>query len=279
MVVAFWSNIGGKNAVTGNLACVSAMMAMEYQGKYLVMENHCQFGNIETAWVKNGAFDEVRESQNYLYQHVGMDALVKRIHANMLGENGIESTSRSFLGKKLFYIPQSQLIHPDLLEYELNQVVEPLLIQAREFADITFIDVAGSNHLSTKVILEKADLVVVNVSQDPNIINHFFEHYSSLLDKAFFLIGNYNPSSRFNLANIRRKYRIQKEKIAVIPYQISYKDAMTHGAVLSFLSRNHGCRRADVNYYFIKEVRRATKMIHGIIMDLSGRDSGEEMGA
>ena len=38
-------------------------------------------------------------------------------------------------------------------------------------------------------------------SQEPCIIDHFFENYSSLIPKSIILIGGYNPNSTFNITS------------------------------------------------------------------------------
>lgn len=262
MEVAFWSNIGGKNAVTSNLAGISVMLALEKNCQSVLFENHCHMMNLEKMFVRRRPVNLLREEENYFYNHVGMDSLIKMIHSNLYSEDIFTKSSLNFLNRGISYIPQSRLVNKELFEYELNQVIEGILEYMEEISLLTFIDTAGCDNLSTKVILSKADLVVINLSQDPQIIDHFFENYSSLTSKAVYLLGNYDHNSKFNLINIRRKYHINKEKIAVIPHSAAFRDSIMSGDIISFLLHNQKCKKDDENYYFIKELKKAANMIY-----------------
>ena len=117
------------------------------------------------------------------------------------------------------------------------------------------------NTLSSKIILQEADLIVVNLSQNPYILEDFFENYRSLIDKSVYLLGNYTPESKYTKGYILRKYHIPRERIATIPYNVEFHDALNSGSVISFLNQNYQCKRKDENYYFIREVKRAVEMI------------------
>ena len=63
-----------------------------------------------------------------------------------------------------------------------------------------------------------------------------------------------------------RKYQIPKDKIAVIPYNVQFKDAVMSGDLIAFLNKNYECGRKSENYYFMKEVKKATAMIEKYII-------------
>lgn len=260
MKIAFWSNVSGKNGVTSNLACISVIGAIEHKIKSILIENHFNINNLESAFTSKRNNELVRED-TYYFSHVGVDNLMKRLHSKASGCNVIKGASVNFLNKRIYYIPQSTIRMKDVFDQEFNQIIYPLLSTIDEFTDVAFIDTTNCDSMTSKIILEEVDLVVVNLSQDSLIINHFFENYSSLISKAFFIIGSYNKDSKYNLQNISRKYHIEKENIAVIPYNVELRDSLSEGAIVEFLSRNFNCRREDVNYYFINELRNATSMI------------------
>lgn len=248
------------------MAGVGIMSALEYKKKVLMLENHFHINNLENALI-NRANNMVREEELYYYNHIGMDSLIKKLHSSMETKDMIRVSAIEFLNQSIYYIPQSHLNNREIFEYQLNEVIHLLLDRIRQEADLAFIDTAGNSNLTSKVILSRADTVVVNLNQDPNIIRHFFENYNSLISKAVFLIGNYNRNSNYNLTKIRRKYHINKEKIAVIPYNIEFKDAMSSGNLIPFLSRNHDCKRDDENYYFITELKKAVNIICPVMPD------------
>lgn len=259
MQIAFWSNIGGKNGVTSNMAGVGIMSALLHKKKILMMENHFHINNLETAFISrdNGS---LKEEELYFYNPIGMDFLIKKLHSNIETEDMIKNSALEFLNQSIYYIPQSHLNNREIFEHQLYEVICPLLDKIEQEAELTFIDTIGGN-LTSKVILSKADMVVVNLSQDPGIIEHFFENYSSLISKAVFLMGNYNRNSTYNLSKIRNKYHINKDRIAIIPYNIEFKDSLSSGSLISFLTRNYNCTKDEDNYYFIRELKKAVRMI------------------
>lgn len=261
MKIAFWSNVRGKNGVTSNLACVSVMGALMEKQKALVLENHYNMNNMEQALLGRPKVPYVKE-ESYFYNQVGMDSLIKRIHSNMADENTVRASSIPLLDDSIYYIPQNYITNKEFFEYEFNQVLHPLFQVLEQFSKIIYVDTAGSAHLSSKVILNEADLVVVNLSQNPAVLSDFFKNYSALQEKAVYLIGNYNSDSKFNLRNIIRKYHIDRTKIGVIPYNVEFADAISEGAVIRFLLRNFDCDRQDVNYDFIREVKKSARIIH-----------------
>lgn len=279
MEVAFWSNIGGKNGVTSNLAGISIMLTLEKRCPSVLFENHCHMMNLERMLIRKRPSGLLKEEENYFYDHMGIDSLIKRIHSNQYSKETVLKSSLNFLNSGIYYIPQSKLMNKELFEYELNQVIHPFLEQLNDISPIIFIDTAGSSNLSTKVILSKADLVVVNLSQDLQIIDHFFENYSSLTSKAVYLLGNYNHNSKFNLLNIRRKYHISKEQIAVVPYNIAFRDSLISGDTISFLLHNQKCERKDENYYFIRELKKAANMIYKRLGELNPSPDQKALGA
>lgn len=260
MKIAFWSNTRGKNGVTSNLTCVSIMGAIDGTRKTLLLENHYNINNLENALIKQDR--TMVKEESYFYNQIGLDSLIKRVHSRMVNESSVQEASISLMNGTMHYIPQSHISNKEFFEYEFNQVIHPLFRVLEDFGDVVYVDTAGCDHLSSKVILNEADLVVVNLSQNPLILSNYFKNYSSLHEKAVYLIGNYNPDSRFNLKNIIRMYHIDKNKIAVIPYNIEYKDAVAEGNAIRFLMRNFDCGKEEPNYYFIREVKKAVNMIN-----------------
>lgn len=250
----------GKNGVTSNLACISVMCNLMRKQKTLVLENHYNLNNLEHALVGRTEPYYVKED-NYFYNQVGLDNLIMRIHSNLADDNTVAASSIPLLNNSFYYIPQSHITNKEFFEYQFNQVIHPLFHALETFGDMVYVDTAGSDHLSSKVILSESDMVVVNLSQNPRVLSNFFKNYSSLQEKAVYLIGNYNPESKYNLRNIIRKYHIDKTKIGVIPYNVDFADALSEGNIIRFLLRNFDCRKHDMNYYFIQEVKKSVVML------------------
>lgn len=267
MKVAFWSNAKGKCGTTSNLAGISGMLALEERGKMVLLENHQSYHCVENALVPTGRMAEMIKEPAHLYGLSGMEYLLKKLHCGLIDDHTLEGVSRKLLGEQLRYIPHSQISGKDLFEYELYQSIEELLGWMDKQEEIYLIDTEYGGNLSSKYILEHADLIVVNLCQSGAVLNQFFEQYHSMMDKSVFLLGNYHPNSRYSQKNILRKYQIDKNRLAVIPYNMEYHDALEDGTVLHFLERNMHCSKRNDNYGFMRDIKKAVDMIWNEIME------------
>jgi hypothetical protein len=130
-----------------------------------------------------------------------------------------------------------------------------------EYADICFIDTASRQNLSTKTILEEADLIVVNLCQNPSILEDFFLNYSSLISKAVFIISNYECHTNLGYKRISYMYDVPLENIAIIPRNELFENALANGNVVEFISRNYYCAKESYNYNFIQAIKKAAYII------------------
>lgn len=201
----------------------------------------------------------VREENCYFHQ-TRMEYLLKRIHSNSNHKDVIRTVVISLLQDFIYLMP-GKIRNGEWFEYELNEIIEPLFHALESFHELVYVDTLSNQNITTKYILEMADLVVVNLNQNPIVLKDFFENYEALREKAIYLIGNYTKYSQYNLKNIQKKYKIPQGKIAVIPYNIEYKEALADGNIISFLTRNYKCNPGDYNYYFIQELKNAVIMI------------------
>lgn len=257
--LAFWSNVHGKSGVTSNLACVSVMSVLLNRRKSILLENHININNLERMLNESMFHEVVREYD--LYYRIGIEQLIRQIHSGYGLNNAVKSSSLSLMNNSIYYLPQNNQINQEIFDYELNTVIYSLFQLLELEGEDIYIDTAVNGNLSSKIILEEADLVVVNLTQNPYILEDFFDNYNSIVKKAVYLIGNYNPESKYNSKYILHKYRIEREKIAVIPYNVHFQDAMTDGRVIGFINQTYKCNKKCEDYYFMREVKNAVKMI------------------
>lgn len=267
MKIAFLGNANGGSGVTSNLACISIISALEYASKAVLMENHNQKNKLENVLQYNMANYHLREEFNYHYKHIGMNYIINQLSKknSLAGDESasqlIQEASIEILNNYLYYIPQTHENNSYIYDYDLYGHIHDILKALDDFADITYIDTSSSNNLSTKIILDSADLIVVNLMQNVADIEYFFKNYSSILSKCVFLISSYHKESRLNIHNISKKNLISKSSIAAIPYNVEYQDAVLKGTIVEFLFCNFACKRSSPNYSFVRAVRKAAYMI------------------
>ena len=262
MKIAFWSNCKGRAGTTSNMTCMSIVCSMLKRKKSILFENHYNLNGIEQTLVncRQTHRNILREEFSY-YDQTGLEGLIRREHAHHTYDEVMEDVSMKFLDNLIYYLPEIRNMNQEYFEFELNQVIRPLLAFLDKSFDFVFADTAFNNSLSTKSILEDAELVVVNLCQNKVLLDHFFANYSSLIEKSIFLIGNYQEQSRYNLKSIRRRYQIPKELIGVIPFNMEFCDAANNGTTVEYLTRNFNCKKQDDNYFFICQIKKAAAMI------------------
>jgi len=161
------------------------------------------------------------------------------------------------LEKGLYYVPQFTE-NADLYDYQFHFNLLPLL---RRYQEIAFIDTHRENTLSSKVILEEADVVVVLLRQDMDEIQSFFQNYSSLIPKAFFIINDYQKKSAINLTKIVSEFGFQNDSIGVIPHSEEFQLAAAYGRMIEYISSNYNTSEERENRYFMQELKKTTFLL------------------
>ncbi|MBP1755918.1 MAG: putative rane protein [Firmicutes bacterium] len=261
MKVAFWSNANELCTVSANLAAISVACAIRGPYSIISMENRLRSHNLGNAYnggARANLLDEV--GTNY-YDGSGIEGLLRKIYRGDIRSNILKSYLKEIIHKHLYYIPQSRMLHNEIFDYELDHSIEPLFHMIDESADLCFIDTASNNNLSTKIILQEADLIVVNLCQKSSVLDDFFLQYSSLIPKSVFIISNYDTHSIYTIRQIAKLYQISIDKMIPIPCNERYSNAYISGSVYEFISRNLNCLKDNSNFSFIQSVKKASLMI------------------
>ncbi len=261
MKVSFWSNANEMCTVSANLAAISVACAIRSSYSIISMENYLCSHNLGKAYnggVRANILDDV--GTNY-YDGRGFEGLLRKIYRGDSRSGILKSYITEIIHKHLYYIPQSRILHNEIFDYELDHCIEPLFRMIDDNTDLCFIDTASNNNLSTKIILEESDLIVVNLCQKSSVLEDFFLNYSSLISKAIFIISHYNHHSLYTLRQISNQYKISPEFIIPIPDSERYENAYHNGYVHEFISRNINCNKENPDYLFTQAVRKASNIV------------------
>lgn len=270
MQVAFWSNYH-QTGTTCNLVAVATMMVLEYRLKVLVTHNHFDRSALETSFIDR---DYVKNELSSL-NDVGIDALSSFIKYNKMDKDNISRFTTTILKNKLDLLAGTSITNKELYMKDINEVIDVILAYAKSYYDLIFVDVAPGQADTAKKIFEHSDLIVVNLNQNYNIIEHFFENYKEYKDKCFYLLGKYDRNSRFNVKSLQRKFGI-KSNIGLVPYNIEFSDACCEAKSIDFMLRNLKADKDDTNYYFIQEVRKTVEIIlKSLNVDISLKKIGD----
>lgn len=261
MKIVFWSNVRGQCGTTLHVTCMAVIQALFEKQRVVLMENHDHLIGIETCLVKSKSDGMVMESIRG-YNSFGLENLMERFSNIEPGteEKWIRRCAMSFAHDRLFYLPHGYLRNRDLLDYEFGRNLLKLFNSLESYFDTVYIDTFASESLSTKSIIENADIVVVNLNQNSSVLDHFFRNFTPLREKAFYLLGNYYSGSRNNICEIRRKYQIPTERIFAIPFCIEAAESEADGCLANFIARNYTEPSID-NKEFIEALQEAYRGI------------------
>lgn len=278
MKVAFWSNARGKSCVTSNLACMSVLSALSCpKERTIVFENHQNIINLGSTFLSQNSENVVKEPNGYTVD-LGLERILTMIERGE--EVSIENfyvLMKDFLGKRLFYIPTGNVRNSDYLEYQLDKGCIRAMRYLEHYSDMVLIDTSAAPLSSSRKILRQSDMVVVNLSQNQQMLSHFFRNYSSIREKAFYLIGNYDGHSGLTKSAIMKKYGIPGNRIGTIPHNVKFSDAVSDGMLIPFLLKNYNCERWDENYEFIAAAREAVELFHNQLQEFQ-RVGADECG-
>lgn len=270
MKVAFWSNLRGKSCVTSNLACISVLSALAYpgDGKTILLENHQNIMNLGS--VLSGQKSKLRVKEKSIYGvGFGFFSLLRLLEQGQeLSEENYYRFALHFLGNRLWYFPMEDVRNSEFLEYRLEKDCIKTMSCLEQQDNLVMVDTSSAPLPSSRKILQEADVVVVNLTQNQQAMSHFFRNYSDVQRKAFYLVSNYDEDSDLSKAEIVSRFRIPGNQIGTIPHSSGFADAVSEGKLIPFLLKNYDCVPDDPNYTFIRGARESANLFLGKLRNL-----------
>lgn len=301
--IVFWSPLHGQGQ-TSNLHIISLITSLLHKKRVLMMQTHMSLNNLEGPLV--GKNLEILTTEDYnIFQDIGLDAAVMYSRMNRLVDNIFESCCITFPNTSLYLLPGTGTKNRETFERDISSAVYKMILHAEDNVDIVMIDTnSGNDDLSIK-LLSLADVIVINLTQRKYVLNKFFIDYGEIFDKyknVFFIFGNYDRHSGYNIINCQRKYGkyINKDNSGVIPYCTKYMDAQNECDILSMVREGmHNCKIGDkykfkdilkrifrigmnspmeTDYFFYQAFRSVTKIMN-MIYTTDRKTLGERNGS
>jgi len=204
-------------------------MSLLYKKKVLMMQTQFSMNNLEAPLVgKKG--DIFSKEDNGIFREIGLDAAVMYSRMNMLIGETLERCCMTFPNTSLLLLPGTETSNLETFNRDICSSVISMIGQAEEYVDLVMIDTnSGDDELSLD-LMSSADLLVINLTQDRYVMNKLFlEHGEWLVacKRVFYLFGNYDKDSAYNIINCRRKYGkfFNKDNCGIIPHSSKYMDA------------------------------------------------------
>lgn len=266
MKAVYWAPVHGQPGTTSNVLVTSLVTGLHFRRKGIITQSHFNYNNLEAPFID--ANPDNKHFRKY-FSEVGIDALIRNFKCEKLSKEWLEYCCTDIPNSNMMLLPGTTQTIREAFDYEMDRALVQLFNAIDEYTGIVFVDsCSGSNALSMKLI-ENADIVIVNLSQNINFIDMFFNKYkTNFPEKIFYLFGNYDHKSKYNLANIRKKYGkyINSNNSGIIPYNTGFRDSQIDGKVVDFIRQNLNCKKKDPNYYFMQKAIRST----GKLLKLAG---------
>lgn len=245
-IILFWSPFHGQGQ-TSNLHVFALAVNCIYGKHTLLMQTHFEKNNLESPLIgqnvdKNSGYD------NPLFQDIGLDMAVTYSNMNKLTADMLESCCISLRDTSLMLLPGTEIKNRDSFNQNIGKAVSRMIKKAGECVDMVLVDTnSGEDELSFK-LMSIADMIVVNLTQRRYVLDKFFADYGEFFHTrpVFYLLGNYDDSSCYNISNCRRKYKkyMNRTNSGVIPYCTKFMDAQNESSVIGFLQT--GFHRDDM---------------------------------
>ncbi len=252
----------GDCGVTSNMSAICIAGILEFQMRILTLENHwCHDGIAQYLMYENRS-NIVRDGDVH-YLERGFDESLVMHFARCTKKRKTDILTIEVIQDSLYYMPQNAY-SKDVFDYEFYYNVIPKLNYLETAYEYVFIDTKNYT-MNSRVLLEDADLVVVNLKQDYDEIKSFFTNYSSLSYKSLFLISDYRLNQSWTITKIRNQFHIPKENIIGISHNQQFENALIHGKVINFMYDNYRCNKSNPNYSFMRDIKKATQaLLHGV---------------
>lgn len=263
MNIVFWSPLCGHGATTSNLTCMAIMSSLLYRYKTVSFQSGFSNNYLDQTFLGDTKHASVVNEEFTYYADKGIDGVMSSMTLNTFVHEEMEDYLVEIVKGLNYYIPSTKKSSETLFNERLTANLPKLLESCSDEFDITFIDHQGSTGRISDMLFESADLCVVNLNQNPELIHYAKDQFAKINcgGKVMYIIGRYDESNHYTVRNIASKFNITRSDIGVIPYNSEFMDAVLTGHTKEFLKENLRCSRRSFNYNFMEEVRELTSKL------------------
>ena len=258
MNIAFWSMTSGRSATSCNMLAVSIMSAIAYSVKGTLLQVDQFSRSLDDVFCEKRPSNLLMEEYSY-YSKKGLDKLVDKCQLSELSVEDLIENTVPVKDTMMSYVPVSKRTSVGINHREYVTFAKKILNVLNKTSQLNFIDCINGDTPVARAILKEVDVVVVNLSQGMNIKELNID--KDIFKKTVFVVGKYDEESEENVAVIGQKFGIDRNDIAVIPYNIHFHDAIHKGKIVPFFSKCMGTRGDSGDLTFINNVFLATNMV------------------
>lgn len=271
--VAFWGPVHGQVSNTSNLVAASSVLAIEEDVRVMITQTQLAHSTLESAFLK-----DQDEGDLLAFSETGLDGLERLARSKRLTAEKVADYTIPVLQGRLELLLGSAKPR-NMIEANTNSVLDTIFTVAKEHYDYCFIDVhSGTQNMMTKRVLDEADLIVVNLNQNIQLLNRFFnkEDWLEALDYKPYVIvlSQYDPASQYSVKNIKRRYNC-KQPILTVPYNTAFRDSCNDRNTIEYFLRAKNFTKNNENAFFMKELKKLVNQIISSTNKLQQSENGE----
>ncbi len=259
MIIGFWSEKPGRGSSTYNMIAAGLGLSSMCRKKIVFMQGKMDYNRIEYAFTPYDDESMFKEDYGY-YNYGGIDSVISKIENGLLNEKEFNQEIIRIRKTNLFYIPSSRMNGDDNFEKKFMNIFDKYADFLKAINDINMIELNNNLEYLSDEKVDKMDLLVINLPQDIKSL-HGIIGRRKIMEKALFIVGNYDVNSENNIGNIRRKYGIEEKSICAVPYNVKFKDAVCGGRCQEYFERHSELRKNDSEYEFMKYVDNVSRLI------------------
>ncbi len=271
--IPFWSN-EKRSGTTANLAAVSVMCTLKSAYRVTLLENHYSEKNLGKMLLPFPKAHLVKEEVIYYLGHGISDCLVpKVIKSDCIRAGG---PFLEILEERLYYMLQMQAAG-NLFELEFANLILPMLRKKEQMAQLWMIDTECNQNVSSKILLNEAELIVVTLRKEFQSIVNFIKNFSEIKQKSIFLITDFEHYKQDSELDSLFKEEFQKEQLIFVPNCPEFKEALNQGRCVEFISSHIGCTTEESCYIWIRTIESVADLILMRCRKKVRDSNGEEM--
>lgn len=256
--IAFWSPDHGRGN-TSNAVAIGTMIGLDYDIRTLVAQTQSNRNDLESVFMKSKGL----QFRNLITPVTsGFDNLERLFKSRRLSAESISNNTISLESGRLDLLMGSKkTVDSDSEDYPA--ITGAIFSEADRYYQSIILDLhSGHKNGVTNQLIKDADLVVVNLTQDIFSLERFLnkEGWPEELEnkRKIILIGQYDKRSKYNLANIKRNFKMN-DPLLGLSYCPGFRDAFNDKDVLNWFRRTRNAGKNHPSYAFFQELRKITK--------------------
>lgn len=268
MKIVFWSPYRGKGATTSNLLLTALNIAYNGRLRSCIISTDCK-DRIQSSFLS-------REDEEFMLNAAsgfGIGALLRDVKGDLLSEENLSDAALDIAGsKKLSLYISAALSDPKVIATSLDHSWEPLSDALSRHFPLVFIDTKGGFTQFNQKVLATADLIVICLNQDKQVIDSVFEQCDFTNKNYMFIMGNYDKKINCSIQNLRNHHKeVTIKNSAEILHFADFADARNSHSLKSWAASIQKCTPKHPAYEFHQSVSKASmKMLKLLNVGVGG---------